>query len=620
MRILITTLTLLILSFFYACGSTTLIEEADGSQQLSDIHSGPDSGDEIFPDAAEELSDAIPDTFIPEKCDRSEACNNYLKEDNLCDGTCIFQEHRMTCDGNIFNNLCYLYELPQEPIQPKIIDGIQITPPSVPLYVTEGDRLEISLILANNGRSRKELTYSYKNPDNWEIFPKNFERSGILSFEPNETKTLRFNANAIKSNMFNTNYSPVITFYFNDVNYEIYSWISFYPKQDYIQCNNSYYPPNYCMSEDCSGYANYNSAVCCDNIFYPGSNCCKDADCRESVCIDGKCVYQVPGIFIANTTFIQNNRILVILSDFDEFEEKDLCKDKYGKQGYDISTSKIEEYFNKIIYNRTKRNNILNFKWEILAGFRSEKFIRDNKYDFQSFREGLQKYITELGCDIKFEEYDKLIIISPRMDLYGYGGMAFGLGYIGQVTFYNYLLTAHELAHSFGASDLYLDIGGNFQYALSIMSTNLGITEFPDDKVMWGETGLGDTNNNGIIDLFEFAVFPEKIVINNLKATLTNKESVEISFEPLLVENGIPKKGIFYSYYIELPEHNAVREIYGTPITAFDQYEVNLNKIRETKRLKIRLKLSYRYSDKEFKNRILTFDNTFDVNVDEIRE
>ncbi len=622
MRILITTLSILLLHFLYACGSTTLLDEPDIILNSNDTSVSDSGTNDISSDVQEDASlpDTGYDTGSPEKCDNKEACNYLLKEDKLCEGSCIFQEHSLSCDGNVFNNLCYQIEPPQEPVQPKVVDGIKITPPLIPMYITEGDRLEITLILTNSEEKKKELSYSYKNPDNWEIFPENFSQSGTLSFDALEAKTLRFNANALRSNMFNTYYSPVITFYFNDVVYEIYIWIKFPGNEGYIRCNDLFYPPSYCLNQNCSGYAYYNTAVCCENIFYPGSSCCSDSDCTKSVCIDGKCVYQVPGIFLANSTLIQNNRILVILSDYDGFEEKDLCKDKSQDPKYNISTKEIEEYYSTIIYNRTKRQNVINFKWEILAGFRAERFITDNRYDFQSYKDGLQKYLNDLGCGINFEDYDKLIIISPRLDLMGFGGMAFGNGYIGQVTYANYYITIHELAHSFGASDLYLDLGGNFQYLKSIMAANLGGFDFPEDKVTWGEIGLGDIDKNGVIDLFEFAKFPEKIVIRNIKANLTYKDSVEISFEPMLLENNKLKKGIFYSYYIELPEYNAAMDLYGTPYIAFDQYSVDLNKIRETKKLKIRIKTQYRYSDAEFRSRLLTFDKTYEIDVGEIKE
>ncbi|MCX7944031.1 MAG: hypothetical protein N2746_05920 [Deltaproteobacteria bacterium] len=555
------------------------------------------------------------------KCQDTEACNNFVNETNSCDGDCIYQEHNLKCEGNIYNNLCYLIDIPEKPIQQDVIDGIKIVSSNIPLYTKEGDSLDIKLNLTNLSESPREIKYSYKNPENWYISPQNFGKEGILNFDPLETKVLRFDALAIKANIFNIYYSPIISLYFNDHIYEIHSWVLFASKDDYIKCNDSYFPPNYCMNPNCSGYALYNYAVCCENVFYPGSMCCSDEDCIEGSCIDGKCISQVPSIALANTTLLQNNRILVILSDFEEFKEEDLCKNKYSEAGLVIGTKKIEEYFKTIIYKRTKRDNILSFNWEILAGLKSEKFITDNRYDFYSFKDGIQRYLINMGCGINFDEYDKIIIISPRLDLYGFGGMAFGLGYIGQTTYHNHYITIHELAHTFGASDLYLDIGGSFQYSKSLMASNLGAYEIPDDKVMWGETGLGDVNNNGVIDLFEFAKFPEEIGIKDLKASITYKDTVEISFKPFLIEDKIPKKGIFYTYYIELPEYNTIKEVYfNQTVTTFDKYEVDLQKIRDTKKLKIRLKTNYRYSDMGFKNKILTFDEVFEVEVDEIKE
>jgi hypothetical protein len=415
-------------------------------------------------------------------------------------------------------------------------------------------------------------------------------------------------------------YRPIITFYFNETNYELYSKILFTEKEGYIYCKDKYFPASYCTYQDCSGYANYNSAVCCDDIFYPGSTCCTDKECINGVCIDGKCVYRVPGIFLANTMLIQNNKILVLLSDFEEFEENELCKNKYDTLKNALQIDVIENFFNTIIYNRTKRKDVINFKWEILAGFKSEKFIKDNQYDYQSFKDALINYInSELGCKVDFDNYDKIIIISPRLDLMGFGGMAFGKGLIGQITYSNGYLTAHELSHSFGATDLYLDLGGIFQYLFSLMGNNLGGYGFPTDNVMWGEIGLGDIDRNGVIDLFEFARFPEKIIIKNLKAMLTYKDSLEISFEPYLLENNQLKRGIFDSFLIELPEYNAVREIYGDPSTAFDQYEVDINKIREKGKIQIRISTKFKFTNKDFQTIRLDYEDEFNVEVKELQ-
>ncbi len=617
MKFLINTLTIVFL-LLSGCSGTILID--DGDTMLSDIsltdeiNTEPDTNSSDT--AIDEKTDISLDNTNIELCDKNEACNNLLTEESFCEGSCIYQEHSCSCNGKPFNNLCYLFEIPTKPEYKDLIDDIRIVAPEIPEYVYEGVRFEIELTLTNTASENRTLNYGYTNPENWEIEAFNFEPSGTLYFEPKETKRLRFDAIAIHPDIFIPYYTPIITFSFNDSNYELYSKILFSEKEGYLKCGTKYFPSSYCTYQDCSGYSNYNSAVCCNEIFYPGATCCTDEDCIDGVCIDGKCTFRVPGIFLANTTLIQNNRILIILSDFDEFEERDLCKNKYDTLRDALQIDVIENFYKKIILNRTDREDIIHFKWEVLSGFKSERFINNNQYDFQSFKDALNNYInTELGCNIDFEEYDKLIIISPKIDLMGFGGMAFGNGFIGQILYSNGYLTAHELAHSFGATDLYLDLGGTFQYSLSLMGNNLGGYGFPEDKVMWGEIGLSDINQNGIIDLFEFARYPEKIIIENLKANLTYKDSIEISFEPYLLENNQLKRGIFNSYTIELPEYNVIRDIYYDPFIAFDQSEIDLNKIKERGKILIKIGTKYRYSDKDFKNRKLSFEELFEVEV-----
>ncbi len=623
MRILIRTLSFIFMLLVYSCGSTILIENEDisGFNDNTSIYDSSSDIEELtdLPDINN--SEPLDDTGISVQCKELYSCNDLLTKEEYCERECIFQEHHLICEGEKFNSLCYRLEIPGKPEQPDTINDIKISPPQIPDYVMVGDRLELMLTLTNLSGTPGKLHYAFKNPDNWEIYPLNFEQEGDLLFEPNESKDLRFNANAIKPNVFNIYYSPIISFYFNGNNYELFSTVLFNQNNEYLFCDDRYFPETYCEYPECTDYALYYSAVCCENIFYPGAQCCSDSDCTSGVCIDGKCIYNTPTIALANTSLIQNNKILVIISDFEEFPEKDLCKNKSEELKEKLQIEVIENFYKTIIEKRTKRKDILNFKWEVLSGFKKEKFIKNNQYDFNTFRESLQHYIKdELGCNINFEEYDKLIIISPFLDLMGFSGMAFGLGYIGQVIYSNGYLTAHELAHSFGATDLYLDMGGRFQYILTLMGNNLGGYGFPEDKVTWAEIGLGDIDKNGVIDIFEFAKFPESIEIRDIKANLTYKDTLEISFDPYLLENNNLKKGIFYKFYIELPEYNAIREIYADTTTVFDQYEVDLNKIREAGKIKIRMVTTYRYSDRDLKNIVLNFDKTFDVNVGEIKK
>lgn len=617
MKCLIFTLNFVLLVIFIAgCGSTRPIEEIytpDVPGTTADT-SITDTG---FTDA-----DQIQDTSTFKICNKGEACNQLPLEDSHCYGECYNEMIYLSCEGTVVDNLCYLLTPPEKPYTKDIIDDIKITHSQIPDYVFVGDRLEIELILTNLRDEKNYLTYGFKNPDSWEIRPQNFDYEGILSFEPKEEKRLRFNANAIKPNILEHvhSYIPIITFSFNYTNYELYAKIRFDKRDEYIKCGEEYFPATYCSTQDCTGYSNYNSAVCCNSIFYPGATCCNTNDCVNGTCIDGKCIYRVPSMFLANTTLIQNNRILIIISDFPEFPESELCRDKYKELKDKLQLDLIDEYYKTIVYNRTGRKDVVNFRWEVLAGFNSDKFITNGDYTFQNFKNSLNDYInSQLKCDINFDDYDKIIIISFRMDLYGFGGMAFGLGNIGQIQYSNGYLTAHELCHSFGASDLYLDMGGSFQYATSLMGNNLGQIGFPQDRVAWGEIGLSDVNENGVIDIFEFARFPESIVIENIHAKLTQKESLEISFEPYLIERGRKMRGVFLMYHIELPEYNQIIDT-PEPFIAFDQYQVDLKKIRETRKIKVRIVINYKYSDNDFKRKALNFDKTIEIDVeDQIR-
>ncbi len=613
MKFLFFTLNIIFFQIFLSgCPSTTEIFVPDTTESgtvVTDTIMIPDAGD-TTPDVIDS------DTDQPSLCKDNEACNYLFYNSNYCTGSCIYQEHALSCSGNKINSLCYMFDLPAKPETKDIIDGIKIVAQKIPENIIVGDRLELKLILTNTEKTEKTLRINYKNTIEWEIFPQNFSNDTTLFFKPEETKELIFNANAIQANVFLIAYKPIISFNFNDSLYELYADVYFDWRKDYILCNNHYFPPNYCETDDCSTYNRYSSSVCCDNIFYPASQCCIDSDCNNnSVCIDGMCIFRTPAISLANTTLIQNNRILIILSDIDSDKKENLCENKVDQYKDILQLDIITDYYKKIIFNRTRRSDVLQFKFELLAGFKSEDFIEDRDYTFANYKKSLQKYLDTLGCKIDFTDYDKIIIMSPRMDLYGFGGMAFGNGDIGQTIYSNGYLTAHELAHSFGATDLYLELGGRFQYAFTLMASNFS-WGIPEDRVTWGELGLADINRNGVIDLFEFARFPEEIVVEDIRAQITRKETVEIGYKLYLLEGGIKKKGIFLSSTIELPEYNVLQELYNDDTYySFDKYQVDLDKIREKGSIDIRIRANYKYSDRDFNKRVLSFDKTFTVPV-----
>ncbi len=204
MKVLISTLSLSLLLLFYGCASTTLIEGEDVDQASGDniTYDRIENTDTTGEDAGGSDADGPEDIITERRCDDNESCNEILTEEMLCSGYCIYQEDKMSCGGYTFNTLCYKIEPPQKPLFPNVVNDIHITAPEVPEYVFAGDRLELSMVLENLGNSERSLNYSYKNPGNWEIFPLNFDDSGTLNFKPNESKTLRFNANAIKPNIF----------------------------------------------------------------------------------------------------------------------------------------------------------------------------------------------------------------------------------------------------------------------------------------------------------------------------------------------------------------------------------------------------------------------------------
>jgi hypothetical protein len=548
---------------------------------------------------------------LPVKCAEGEACNDLLDGDGLCPGECIEQNHGLWCRGTVFNGLCH--RLPPDPrTNSEVTFGdLELRPGWVPAQVLPGAEIEAVLTVRNNGPKKQSVQFGYKHPDTWELVWASFAGQDLLEVDSGHEVVLRARMRALLADVFSG--GAIITFFLGPDSYDMKTTIVF-PPDGNLACGDLYFPQSWCANPaDCFSGPFYNNSVCCEGVFYPGAFCCADWDCQRGPCIDGKCVDAVPQMNLANTVMRGSHRILVAASDMTPYDTSDVCRNRYAELRHEFGLDGFEAYARSVLSARTRKAEI-DFDWYVIAGIRSEDFILNGLYDFLSFSNQLEEYLNAQGCLGGFDDFDKVIMASPMVDIGGMGGVANDRGRIATRGLYDFLI-AHEVAHTWGATDLYIEMGAQFQYQFDLMGNNLGGLGPPEDGVMRGEMGLSDVEGNGIIDIFEFAAYPEALAVSKLEAFLTYKDTLEIHASIGAVEGGRRMRVIVPVFDIDLPDYGLSRELFYTNTVVLDGTEIDLSAVRAAGSVKVRVTAVHKFTDRAFARKTLSLDETLVVAV-----
>lgn len=205
----------------------------------------------------------------------------------------------------------------------------------------------------------------------------------------------------------------------------------------------------------------------------------------------------------------------------------------------DVSTAPAPVKLCALVAERTARVEKQHFiQWTVLGGFLHQDFLPEGPFGFGVFSQALEQLLQAEGCVTDFDDYDKVIVVSPLLDL-EFGGQAFANGRMGLKTHGSPFLMTHELLHTYGARDTYLNIGNRFQYGADLMGNYLNSPPVPLDGVAWTDVGLGDHNQSGVIDVYERAWYPEAIAIDEASLIVTEKQSAELTLRLSLVEGDV---------------------------------------------------------------------------------
>jgi len=555
-------------------------------------------------------------------CAELEACNELLDGAGLCPGRCMSVDDVLRCKGEVKLGVCHRLTPTETPNETADFGTHEVRIVSIPDEAVVGETYPFEVRLVNKTNALLEVPFRWKNPQTWRVETATWANTEGFRLGANASATLKATLTAQRPTVFSAGGDIVVTLVFGtrmegideiDNVFEPRAAVVF-PATEAVSCGDHHFPATWCAGECETPTLSYYSAVCCDGVFFPGAMCCDDSDCTDGACVDGKCVNQVPWLGSANGLPIGNQRVRVVLVDsHSQFE--DPCENRFEDVKDEIDFATVEGWFADLGVRRAGRE-VVDFEWIVTGGVKTSDFLTGPNY-WSDYSRELDAWLAARGCPM-LEGYDKLIVSTSTLDFWGYGGLYFEKGHIAVWTPYNAYLIAHELAHSFGARDLYFDLGGQLQYPLELMGNMLSGPPHPGDEVAWGEMGFGDLDRNGVLDFVETAAFPEGLTVAGLTATLTKKNSIEFRWEFVGVENGVVKRVVIPSYGFVFPAAGAdVVQFYSGRFKtmAFDGTQVDLEAIRAAGETSISIKATHTFTGRDWQPRVVATDEVIVVPV-----
>ncbi len=599
-----------------------------GADGVPDAEVEPDTTPEVEPDTAvepdiaQEVETEVEVTPEVVQCDDFEACNALLTPEGLCPGTCFATDDTLRCDGTVKHAVCHTYE-PADTLTEAVDYGdFTVTPITWPADTTVGETSDFEVHITNDTAAELTVPFRWKNPQTFRFENPSWDGVSNFVLPPNGTAVLTARVTAQYATTLSAGGNLMVTFAFRDEDpaFEPRATVHF-PDTEAIACGGEHFPATYCPDEtNCYGsYSYYVSAKCCDDVFYAGAACCDDTDCAGDsggACVDGKCAYGVPWLGSANNVAIGHQTIRIVLVDSHMQFADDPCANRYDDVKHEIDMPGVEAWFDDLAQRRLGRNAV-DFKWVVTGGVATADFLTGNNY-WDNYSNELNAWLEARGCPI-LDSADKLIISAGTIDLMGFGGVYTDSGHIAVFAPYSTHLLTHELAHSFGATDLYLDLGGSLLYPKELMGNNLSEPPLPGDKVAWGELGFGDIDRSGVIDVVELAAFPETLEVANATATIMTKGTLELRWEYVGLEGGVRKRVVVPGYTIEVPLVGAaiIANNYAGrwKVVTFDQTQLDLDALAAAGSIDVRIEAIYRFTDRDWTYRTLTFNETLTLPV-----
>ncbi len=541
---------------------------------------------------------------VQEKCAAGQACNMPLEDDGTCPGQCIDQHYGLRCPGQVVDSLCLPKDVEVEHGDTdKHIGALYVKVVKQPDISVIGDVKDLQIDITNTSDAPVKTAFGFKNPGTWQILDSNFGGLTSITLGPHEKKSLTARIKAVTSNVLDP-MKAVFSFIIGNGVFEPYAVVGLPPGQG-IECGGVNFPSRI-QGSGPKDYFRYRHAVCCDGVFFPGAYCCTNQDCDGVACIDGHCIDSVPLMPNANVLARGDIRVLMVIADNPDTDGFNPCIDSSDVLTR-IPFDQVKNFYKGMLRKETGLEDV-NFQLRVAAGVDSSMFVDGHPKPMDYF-DAFKPWFAR-QCGVSTDDFDKKIVVSGIIDLQGYAGMALKDGWVAVHSYERASLLAHELGHTFGATDLYINMGGRFQYARALMG-NYPVQDLTPSAallmVMRGELGMTDADLDGVIDIVEFAKFPDKLDIK-VKATLVKgKGTLEITPMVAAIENDVQKRVALHTVNIDIPDLGIVGKIISNITTAFPLTSAQVTSLQKEGRINMAVNAQYSFTNKDFKRKTLKF-------------
>ncbi len=596
---------------------------ADAALDVGEVSGADTAPLDAAPSDAAHPGDVGPDVHLDPggRCGPGRACDAPLADDGTCPGTCRDVDGTLRCRGEVIAGLCETRGFSGEPLPDGPVDfgDFTVTPVAMPEGAIVGETHTFRFSLRNDTDTTLDLPFHWKDPGYWGFSDISWERADGFRLGPRATLTLSATLRALRPTTFDGGQPHIASF-----NFAGYTWMPpthIGPAEaDAIACGDLRFPATWCSDETCGGYGNYFSARCCDDVFYPAADCCVDADCLGGgMCADGRCVQRTPQLGSANSLPLGHQHIVFVLVDTHPEFADDPCADRSELLAEGLQLDVVEDWFHTLAMQHLDRET-MDIRWTVLAGVESADFLSGEARHWGAFAPQLDAWLEDRGCPI-LGEYDKVMVSASTLDLNGFGGIYYSNGEIGLFTPWNPYLIAHELAHAFGATDLYLTLAGRYQHAADLMGNYLSSPPDPGGGVAWAEMGFGDADQDGVVDIAEFEPFPEALVVREPEAVVTGRNSLEVSL--VLRGTAAEREGrvVIDTLSFEVPGGGLAGQMWPAwtggdrMLVAFDGSQVDLDAALAAGVFRMRVSGSLAVTGEDWERRTLVLDEVVDFPV-----
>lgn len=528
--------TLLLASIIHGCGDPT--SPPPGAQPDAatgtDVDVSTDVPVDVPPTHDVPLTPDVPPTpDVPAvRCADGTACDGLLDADGLCHATCVAAQYALTCHGTVHSGVCYAFPPPATDTYER--DGWERSIVTFPTAAAVDVPQTVVFSIRNTTAAARPLSWRVTPLGAWTLESEDPPSGSTRELAAGASVQVTLRVRTSVPNALDTGRQIAATVAIDGVEsrggWPLFIPVS-YPVGEGIHCGERWFPE---YIAGASG--NYGQARCCGGVFYPGAQCCVSSDCAGGgVCADGRCLRGLTTVAFSATPFAGPQRVLLVLVDDEEHAPAaDPCADRSAELRDELGLADIERWYAHAATTRVGRPTV-SWRWTVLAGLRSAAIgLPSGSVLPEALHRQTEAWLQARGCLRGFDQdHDRTLVYSPRVDLGPYGGMVFRTQRIAQNSLGSNLL-AHELGHTFGATDRYTDLGGSAQWAGTLMSNTTGLGDDVRDDVFWAEVGFGDADRDGVIDLHQAALAPDELRIATLRVTafpMSHALSYALSFD-----------------------------------------------------------------------------------------